>query len=136
MITNRNILTVAGVVICCVIVVWFSTSIQGDQKTYELQPQITIPEYRTDTARIVDAYERLIERYMDLTERNLAQIHIDIKDAVKKLDTVDRKLTELSARMTRIEKALGIESPQKTVGKKLKVQTGSQDNKLALESRK
>ena len=118
MITNRNILTITGTIVFCVIVVWFSTSIQGGQKTYELQPQITIPEYRTDTARIVDAYERLMERYMDLTERNLAQIHMDIKDAVKNLESIDRKLTELSARMARIEKALGIESPQKPVGKK------------------
>lgn len=129
MISNKNLLAVSVAIICCVIVLWLSTSIQGGQKTYELQPQLTIPEYQTDTGRIIDAYERLMERYMDLTERNLAQMNTDVKDAVEKLDSVDRKLTELSARIARIEKALGIEPPKKPIGKKVKAQTSNQDNK-------
>jgi len=134
--TNKNLLAVSVAIICCVIVVWFSTSIQGSQKTYELQPELTIPEYQTDTARIIDAYERLMERYMDLTEKNLAQIGIDLKGVVKKMDTIDRRLTELSGRMARIEKALGIEPPKKPIGGKLKKQTEYRDNKMVSESEK
>jgi len=110
---NKNLLAVAAGIIVCVAVVWFSSSIQGSQKTYELHPQVTIPPYRTDTTRVIDAYERLMERYMDLTERNLTKIGIELKAAAKTLDSIDSKLTELSARTARIEQALGIEQANK-----------------------
>ena len=119
--TNKNLLAVAAAVVCCAIVIWFSTSIRGSQKTYEVQPHITIPEYRTDAARAIDAYERLMERYMDLTEMNLFRVGTDVQCVVKKLDSIDYKLTELCARIVRIEKALGIEQPNRPAEKKLQV---------------
>ena len=106
---NRNLLALAAAVVCCTIVVWFSTSIQGVPKTYEVRPQVTVPEYRTDAARAIDAYERLMERYMDLTERSLLRVAGDVRNVVKKLDSIDHKLTGLCARIARIEEALGIE---------------------------
>jgi len=109
---NKNLLAVAAAVVCCTIVVWFSTSIQGVPKIYEVEPQITIPEYRTDAARAIDAYERLMERYMDLTERNLFRVGAHVGDVAKKLDSIDDKLTALCTRIARIEKALGIEQPK------------------------
>ena len=118
MITNKNLLAVGAVVVCCITVVWFSTSIQGGSKTYELRPQISVPEYRTDTVRAIDAYERLMERYMDLTERNSMRIGTDLKEVMKKLDSINDKLTELSARIARIEKTFGIEQPKPPVKKK------------------
>lgn len=110
--TNRNLLAVAAALVCCIILVWCSTSIKGGQKTYELQPQITIPEYKTDVVRIIDAYERLMERYMDLTERNLTGIGVDLNAVTEKLDSMDAKLAELSARTARIEKALALKNLQ------------------------
>ncbi|HIJ52523.1 MAG TPA: hypothetical protein HPP66_05140 [Planctomycetes bacterium] len=104
---SKNLLAVAAGLAACVLVVLSSKSIQGGQKKYELRPQVTIPEYRTDAARAIDAYERLMNRYMGLTERNLIRIETNLGNIVKKLDSIDRRLTELSARMTRIEKALG-----------------------------
>ena len=113
--TSKNLLAVAAVLVCCTIAVLFSTSIHGGQKTYEVKPQITIPEYRTDAARAIDAYERLMERYMDLTERNIFSVGADVRDIVKRLDSIDGKLTELSSRIAKIEKVLGVEqSPVST----------------------
>jgi archaellum component FlaC len=87
-------------------------SLYGGQKTYEVESQITIPEYRTDAARAIDAYERLMERHMDLTEGNFTRIGVDLRDVAKKLDSINSKLTELSTRIARIEKKLGIEQPK------------------------
>ena len=115
---NKNLLAVAAAVICCTIVVWFSTSSQGIPKTYEIEPQITIPEYRTDAARAIDAYERLMERFMNLTERNLFRAAADTRDVVKKLDSIDHKLTGLCTRIARIEQALGIEQPKPPIREK------------------
>jgi len=86
--TNRNLLVLAAGLLARVAVVWFSTSIQGSEQIYEVRPQITIPEYKTDTTRVIDAYERLMDRYMDLTERNLSRISTDIQGIVNKLDSL------------------------------------------------
>ena len=118
MITNKNLLAVGAIVVCCITVVWFSTSIQGGPKTYELRPQITVPEYRSDAVRAIDAYERLMERYMDLTERNSMRIGADLKEVMKKLDSINDKLTKLSARIAKIEKTFGIEQPKPQAKKK------------------
>jgi len=109
--TNKKLLAVAAVAICCVIAVWSSTSIHGSPNTYELQPQITIPEHKTDIVRVIDAYERLMERYMDLTDRNSAFMSAEIKSIAATLDSINANLAELSARTARIEQALGIQQP-------------------------
>jgi hypothetical protein len=114
--TKKRLLAVIAVLVGCLAVGWFSTSIQGGQKTYELKPQLSIPEYKTDTVRIMDAYERLMERYMNLTESNSAMVGVDLKTTLAKLDSIDARLVELCARMTRIEAALGIEKPADPAG--------------------
>ena len=116
--TNRNILTVIVVIIAYSMVVWLSATLQGDQKTYEIQPHLTIPEYKTDLARVMDAYERLMERYMDLTEQNQSMVGTDLKYVVTTLDSIDGRLAEFSARIARIETALGIEQPRSSLGPK------------------
>lgn len=107
--TNRNILAVFAVIVICSVVVWLSSAIQGGQKTYEIRPNLTMPEYKTDLTRVMDAYERLMERYMDLTERNQSMVGTDLKYVVTTLDSIDGRLTEFSARIARIETALGID---------------------------
>ncbi|MFQ6036318.1 MAG: hypothetical protein ACE5NM_10825 [Sedimentisphaerales bacterium] len=109
---SRNLWASAFAIACCLAGLWLLSTTggtQGSQKTYEVQPYITVPEYRTDAARAIDAYERLMERYMDLTEKNLFIVGTDIREVTKKLDSIDDKLTQLSATIARIEKALGIE---------------------------
>jgi len=100
------------VIIACSVLVWLSASIQGSQKTYEIQPHLTIPEYKTDLARVMDAYERLMERYMDQTQQNQSIVGADLKYVVTTLDSIDGRLAEFSARIARIETALGIEQPK------------------------
>jgi len=110
--TNRNTLVILIVIIVCSVLVWLSASIEGGQKTYEIHPNIVMPEYKTDLTRITDAYERLMERYLDLTERNLSSFGTDLNYVATKLDSIDSQLMEMSARIARIETALGIEQPK------------------------
>jgi len=116
--TNRNTLAVLVVIIACSILVWLSASIEGSQKTYEIQPHLTIPEYKTDLARVMDSYERLMERYMDLTQQNQSMVGTDLKYVVTTLDSIDGRLMELSVRIARIETALGIEQPKNALSTK------------------
>lgn len=112
--TSKNLLAVVTAAVACMAVIWFSRSIHGGERSYEVevQPQVSTPEYRTEAARAIDAYERLMERYMNLTERNIFGVGEDVRYMVKRLDSIDGKLADISARIARIEKAMGIEQPK------------------------
>ena len=135
---NKNLLVIGVVLIVCLIVIGFSSSIQGGEKIYEIKPEITLPEYRTDTARAIDAYERVMDRFMTLTEKNLTSINTDVKDIAKKLVLIDCKLTDLSTGMARIEKALGIEQAEKQAEKTPETKTPNvtNTNKLGSQNQK
>ena len=105
---NKSLLAVGVVLIVCLIVIGFSSSIQGRERSYRIRPEIILPEYRTDSSRAIDAYERVMDRLMNLTEKNLTGINTDVKSIAKKLVLIDRKLTDISTRMARIERTLSI----------------------------
>jgi hypothetical protein len=123
---SKRSLVVIVVAACCLLVIWLSTSIHGGQRTYEVRPEISIPEYKTDAGRAIDAYERLMDRYMDLTERNLFRINTDIQEVMKKLELLDEKLTQLSVRISRIENALGIKQPRQSIVEKTPIKASEQ----------
>lgn len=110
--TNKNTLALLAAIIACSVLVWLSASIEGSQKTYEIHPNVTVPDYKTDLTRVMDAYERLMERYLNQTEQNLSTFGSDLNYVATKLDSIDGRLTELSARIARIEIALGVEQPK------------------------
>lgn len=106
---------IIGVVaVVCLVLAQFAVSIPGGEKSYEIESVITTPEYRTDAARAIDAYERLMERYMDLTARQLLQVGADCQAVTQRLDSLDTRLEDISARLAGIEKAMGIAPPQKS----------------------
>ena len=104
MITNKNLLAAVAIILCCFTVIWFSTTTKGSPTTYEVRPRISLPEYKTDTVHAIDAYEKLMDRYMNQVERNSIRIDLDLKEVIKRLDSINYKLTELSLRIAKIEK--------------------------------
>jgi hypothetical protein len=118
MITNKNLLAAAAVILCCITVIWFSTITKGSPTTYEVRPRISLPEYKTDTVHAIDAYEKLMERYMNLTERNSIRIDSDLKEVIKRLDSINYKLSELSFRIAKIEKTFVIDKSKPQAKKK------------------
>jgi hypothetical protein len=116
---KKNLLITIAVVFAGAVVVWSFTSTQGSQRTYEVHPQISMAGYRTDAYRTLDAYERLMERYMDLVEKNHNDIETDFKKTAAQIDSIEAKLAELCERTARIEKALGIEQSKEMIPKTL-----------------
>jgi hypothetical protein len=104
---NRNLLTAGVVILVCLVVAALAASMPGRERTYEVET-INSPEYKTDAARAIDAYERLMDRYMDLSEKLLSQVGGDCQAVSAKLDSLDSRIAEFSARLAGIEKALGI----------------------------
>jgi hypothetical protein len=72
--TLRACMLVAAIVLA-VMVFSLSSSMGQDRKPYEVHTQVYgVEAGRSDTARAVDAYERLMERYMDQSEQNFARL--------------------------------------------------------------
>ena len=133
--TKKRLIVVAAGLACCVVVLSISASIEGSEKTYEIRPEIWTPEYRTDAARAIDAYESLMHRYMDVTENNLISVGADVHTLTKKLDDIDAKLTLISVRIARIETALGIKQPEPAEQPKPKQSRGSTGKESAQPAR-
>ena len=111
----RQFCIALGTTIALIVFVWFSTSSGQSTKRYEVEAQVySTPEYRTDATRAIDAYERLMTRYMDVTERNLTAISTDIGAVAARLDAIDNNVSKLDQRLERIERHLGILPPSVT----------------------
>ncbi len=111
--TQKGALKAAVVVLClCGAMVWFVSRTDAVEKTYEIRPETTVGAYRSDAVRMMDAYERLMDRYMSLVESNLNNLGADTRSVLKKLNSIDRKIDNLGTRITRIEKALDIPQPK------------------------
>jgi len=125
---SKNLWAIVAVIVFVMIAILFSASIQGSPKRYEIQPNLSIPEYKTDTVRVIEAYERLMDRYMDLTGSHLSTVGIDLRNVVTQLDSIDGRLMEIDSRLARIEQTLGIDKTGELVEKNLSDQAGRSDN--------
>lgn len=129
--TKKGLFGIVAVLMVFAGVVFYSGVIEGNTRIYEIRPEIRLPEHRTDAARAIDAYERLMDRYMSLGEKNLNGINVNLGSVMNRLDSINVTLMGLSERMARIEKALGIEAPKVSVPKKAPM---PKDDSAALRS--
>jgi len=108
---NKRLGLTLVLIITAMLAVWQVLIVHGGQKTYEIQPQISLPEYRTDAARAIDAYERLTQQYMALQEQNLATINARLQHLTEKIQTLDHKITQVSSQLAQLQKAFDLDRP-------------------------
>ncbi len=121
----KKMLVAAAVLALC-IVLSSSTSIQGRGKDYEIRPEITLPEQKTDITRFIESYERILDRLITTNERGQLNLTDNIGNISEKLESINKKLNDVLTRLGRIEKALNID--EKT--------TISNDNNTSLQGNK
>ena len=109
--TSQNMKKLAGV-LACVVLLWSLTGAKGARKTYEIQPQIPESVFKSDSARALDTYERIVDRALDLNSRQLDVMDLNIREVSKQLNRVESKLDRLLNRSLLIEHALGISKPE------------------------
>lgn len=105
---SKHLLMISGIIAACFVLC--TSHLQGEEKRYEVRPEITVPEYKTDITRMVEAYERLINSSLRTTEKQLTDLQGDVDAVMSKLSGIDQKLSLLSVQMQAIELKLGIES--------------------------
>jgi len=113
---GKNMLIAAAVLAFCIILSSSSTLIQGTEKTYEIRPEITLPEQKTDTTRFIESYERLLDRLITTTEKSQFSLTDDISSVGEKLELMDKKLDEILVRIQKIEKSLNIDEKTTVTG--------------------
>ena len=74
---HKNILAVGIVLIVCFIGIAVSDPTHGGDRKYEIEPEITLPEYQNDLGRVINAYERMMDRLMYMTEKKFSGISFD-----------------------------------------------------------
>ena len=83
MVKHKNLLAVSAVVICCITVIWFSTTTHGRAKTYEIQPRVSVPQYKTD------AYYTLVVHVTDdPTSSNYHQAGLSIETSGNRVNPI------------------------------------------------
>ena len=120
--TRRNLLALMTIVVFCCIAVWLCAPIQGGEKKYDVHPYVDVSQYHNPPGRAIDAYERLMERYMDMTEINFVTTGRDIESISQTIASIDDRLTQISRRLARIENHLGITKPKPHPQKQLQDQ--------------
>lgn len=90
------------------VLVWFAGSLRGEQD-YDVRPEISVPEYKSDAARAIDAYEKMMNRYMDLTESQFKNVALDNQRTFEKLLEMQTEIARIDMRLERIEQKLGLE---------------------------
>jgi len=107
--SGKKLLIATAVLAFCIVLSLSSTSIEGrSKKTYEIRPEITLPEHKTDTTRFIESYERILQRLIT-NERSRINLTDDISDVNGKLESMDKKLDDILTRLQKIEKALNID---------------------------
>jgi len=76
------------------------------------QYEVTVEPQKSDTVRMIEAYERLSDQYLKLVQQNLIQMAAADRDILDKLNAIDKKLDDLSARLARLEPAAKPADPQ------------------------
>jgi len=104
--TRRTFVSLTAIVLVCAVFFWLAAS-HGVEKTYEVH---ALPEYRSDTARAIDAYQQMINRMLDDNGRNWLAMQNQMNTIVTKLDKIQDDLDNLSQRIAGIETKMGIEN--------------------------
>lgn len=114
---RRKLLVILAGAAICLAAGRLAVSVADRGRQYEIEPVVTLPDYGNGAGRTIDAYERLMERYMDLAESRIT----DCNGNAQKLDSIDSRIDRISERLARIEKALGIDPNGNPASKPSKV---------------
>ncbi len=72
---------------------------------------ITVPEYKSDTVRMIEAYERLSDQYLTLVQRHLLGMDSTDQAILRKLESLEKKLDEVSQKIDRLTPAVPAQQP-------------------------
>jgi hypothetical protein len=124
---NKKFFLFTSIMVLALLIAGLSARISNGEASYEVEHEIKLPEYKSDTARMIDSYERTVNRLMDMKNNNSALVNIKLQNIENKLDKLIRISEENSNRLQKIEEKLGIEPEKKAECTKTKKQIQTQE---------
>lgn len=64
--------------------------------------EITVPPYKSDLVRMIEAYERLSDQYLALVQQHLLKMDSDNQAILNKLEALEKKLDDLNRKIDRL----------------------------------
>lgn len=110
---KRYLLAFALALVCiCLALTWGPTATKAEDVVYEVRPQGAVPYgYGPEPSRLVDLLERVLIQNQRTAQHQLDRLNISVDAVAKKLDKIEKDLSDLSTRIAGIETALGIKPP-------------------------
>jgi TolA-binding protein len=101
--SRKHRLIIAGIGALLVGFVFIASTIaeRGTTREYE----VTVPAVKSDTQRMIEAYERLSDQYLSLVQNQLNGMTANNRDILVRLDRIEKKLDELSAKVVAMKPA-------------------------------
>ena len=96
--------TAAVLVLLALLFGWLAyTSTAAEVTTRPRTPrtvyEVSVPEYQSDMARMIAAYENLSGQYLSLVSQNLAMMDSSDRMILQKMETLEKKLDELTKKV-------------------------------------
>jgi predicted negative regulator of RcsB-dependent stress response len=66
--------------------------------------EVVVGEAKSDTQRIIEAYERLSDQFLSLVQSQLVQMATNNRDVAARLERMEKKLDELSVKIDAMQK--------------------------------
>lgn len=82
---------------------WFA-SVNAERANTSKEYEVIVGEAKSDTQRIIEAYERLSDQYLSLVQSQFTLIATNNRDMTARLERMERKIDELSAKIDAMQK--------------------------------
>lgn len=104
---KNKILFILGLAVslCAVVIAVSDSKHEKRENRYELENEISLPEYKSNIDKMIDAYERMVDKLLYATSSG-TKFNSDVNSIYKKLSDIDNKLAVITAKLETIEKEL------------------------------
>ena len=108
MLNNKTFKITALLALLITALLW-AYPLNGDTNVkYKVQPNLSIGPRKSDTVRIAETYERMMDRYISTLEYRILNVDRGVEQIDDKLNRIESKIDTVNRRLLRIEKALNI----------------------------
>lgn len=95
--------------LCLGLIIVWAVSFTDAADSYEVKPEIRFDGYGySGRGDVIGAYERLMDKYHSLVQSSLLNLTDDSRRSTTKLESIEKKLDDISYRLSRIETELKI----------------------------
>jgi hypothetical protein len=116
------IITVAITGLGIVLFGWLASG-NAESVTTSREYEVVVPEAKSDTQRVIAAYERLSDQFLSLVQSQLVQMAANNRDIETRLERMEKKLDDLSVKIDAMQKPAAEPIPPKSTAVPTEVKT-------------